>query len=293
MNIRLVSKSRVRGFVFVIAGALMWPSAVTAGEIRSVTFDSNALGREWSYTVYLPDGYETSGLAYPVLYLLHGNGGTHTDWVRQGNIEATTDALIADGEIPPAVIVMPDAGSTWYVDRKESMETAIIQELIPRVESEYRVIPDRTNRLVGGLSMGGYGTMRFAMKYPEMFGAAALLSPAIYDPEPPANSAARNVGVFGDATYDTDTWSAMNYPALWPGYLAKGMPVPMYINSGDDDVFRIEMEVAEFYTILRANNQPAELRIVDGGHTWDVWRSTIGDAMRYIFSHGAAAAPAR
>lgn len=65
------------------------------------------------------------------------------------------------------------------------------------------------------------------------------------------------------------------------------MPVPMYINSGDDDVFLIEREVAEFYSLLRANNQPAELRIVDGGHTWQVWASTIGDAMTYIFSHGA------
>lgn len=292
MNNHLVSRSLVRGIVSCFAALLFWPSAATAGEIGSVTFDSGTLGREWSYTIYLPDGYETSGLAYPVLYLLHGNGGTHTDWVRQGNIEATTDALIEAGEIPPTVIVMPDAGTTWYVDRKEAMETAIIRDLIPRIEREYRVIPNRTNRLIGGLSMGGYGTMRLAMKYPEMFGAAALLSPAIYDPEPPATSAARRVGVFGADDYDTETWNAMNYPALWPAYLAKDMPVPMYLNSGDDDAFRIEMEVAEFYTLLRANDQPAELRIVDGGHTWEVWRSTIGDAMRYIFSHGAGTEPA-
>jgi enterochelin esterase-like enzyme len=281
-----------RFVVLVIAGALLWPVKATAGEIESLTFPSDTLGRDWNSTIYLPDGYATSGLAYPVLYLLHGNGGTHTDWIRQGNIEATADALISSGEIPPAVIVMPDAGTTWYVDRKEDMETAIIRDLIPRIEDEYRVIPNRANRLVAGLSMGGYGAMRFAMGYPELFGAAALLSPAIYDPEPPENSAARRVGVFGANDYDAGVWRAMNYPSLWPEYLEKGMPVPMYVNSGDDDIFLIELEVAEFYSLLRANGQPAELRIVDGGHTWAVWRSTIGDAMRYIFSHGAAAGPA-
>ena len=81
-------------------------------------FDSTALQRKWSYVVYLPGDYETSKLRYPVLYLLHGNGGGMYDWVKRGHIQATADALIASGEMPPAIIVMPDADSTWYVDRR-------------------------------------------------------------------------------------------------------------------------------------------------------------------------------
>jgi enterochelin esterase-like enzyme len=258
-----------------------------AGIVVTRELNSLALARNWTYAVYLPNGYETSSLRYPVLYLLHGNGGNLYSWVNDGRIQATADALIASGAIPPVVIVMPDAGTTWFVDRKEKMETAMIQDLIPDVEKNLRVLTTRNGRLVAGLSMGGYGAMRLALKYPEMFAAAALLSPAIYNPEPPENSSARRVGVFGSPDYDPTVWKAYNYPALWDAYLAKKMPVPMYINSGDDDDFFIESEATQLYSLLRKSKQPAELRIVDGAHVWTVWESTIGDAMKYIFRYCA------
>ncbi|MBM0107231.1 hypothetical protein JM946_21045 [Steroidobacter sp. S1-65] len=277
-------------FVFqtiVIALCAAMAAPAFSGEIVTREFKSPALGRSWAYEVYLPTGYETSRLSYPVLYLLHGNNGTRRHWVEQGNIQSTADALIESGEIPAAVIVMPDAGVTWFVDRKEKMETAVIRDLIPDVESHWRVLKSREGRLIGGLSMGGYGSLRFAMKYPEMFAAAALLSPAIYDPLPPATSSARSVGTFGTPQFDEQVWKDMNYPALWQAYLAKQTPVPMYINSGDDDEFMIEVEATKLYSLLRANKQPAELRIVDGAHAWSVWASTVGDAMKYIFRYSA------
>ena len=258
-----------------------------AGIVVAREFKSAALERNWSYAVYLPDGYESSNLRYPVLYLLHGNGGNLYSWVNDGHIQQTADALIAHGDIPPCVIVMPDAGTTWFVDRKEKMETAFIGELIPDVEKNWKVLDSRPGRLVAGLSMGGYGALRFSLKYPELFAAAALLSPAIYNPEPPENSSARRVGVFGSPDYDATVWKANNYPALWDAYLAKKQPVPMYINSGDDDDFYIEAEATQFYSLLRKNKQPAELRIVNGAHVWAVWESTIGDAMKYVFRFAA------
>ena len=187
--------------------------------------------------------------------------------------------------MPPAIIVMPDAGATWYVDRKEKMETAVIQDLVGDVQRNFRVIDARKGRLIAGLSMGGYGSLRFALKYPEMFAAAALLSPAIYDPEPPQSSGARRAGVFGAPEFDAQVWKQLNYPALWDAFLAKKIAVPMYINSGDDDDYFIEAEATRLYSLLRKNGQPAELRIVDGPHRWPVWESTIGDAMRYIFRY--------
>ena len=254
-----------------------------AGSITNVEFQSSTLGRNWSYNVYLPTGYETSQLRYPVLYLLHGNDGHRNDWVVKGRIQATADALIASGDIPPAIIIMPDAGTTWFVDLKEKMETAFISDLIPQVQKRFRTLTGRDGRLVGGLSMGGYGALRFALKYPEKFQAAALLSPAIYNPEPPVTSSARFVKVFGSPDYDAAVWKANNYPALWDAFLKKDIKVPMYINSGDDDEFNIESEATQFYELLRKNKQPAELRIVNGAHAWPVWESTIGDALKYIF----------
>ena len=271
--------------VFILVVSAVSIASVDASVIVTREFDSKALSRKWAYTVYLPDGYEASGLRYPVFYLLHGNGQSMNDWSVSGRIQPTTDELIASGKIPPTIIVMPDAGTTWYVDRKEKMETAFIEELMPDVEASFRTINAREGRVIGGLSMGGYGSLRFVLKYPEKFAAAALLSPAIYDPEPPENSGARRVGVFGTPAYDGEVWKQLNYPPLLDAYFAKKQPVPMYINSGDDDEFMIEADATKLYSALRKNRHPAELRIVNGSHSWPVWESTIGEAMTYIYRY--------
>lgn len=279
-------RSKLTNFVFVVA-ALLAALPALASEIVTREFASGALGRNWAYEIYLPTQYQTSRANYPVLYLLHGNNGSRRDWVEKGNIQRTADALIASGEIPAAIIVMPDAGASWFVDRREKMETALIRDLIPEVEKNFRTLRTRDGRLIGGLSMGAYGSLRFALKYPEMFAAAALLSPAIYDPLPPKISGARRAPPFATPEFDEHAWRALNYPTLWDAYLAKQLPVPMYICSGDDDEFMIEAEATRLYSLLRANRQPAELRIVDGAHSWPVWASTIGDALKYIFRYSA------
>lgn len=279
-------RNKQTSFLFAVAALLAaWPAL--ASEIITREFESVALERKWAYEVYLPTSYQTSRASYPVLYLLHGNNGTRRDWVEKGKIQRTADALIASGEIPAAIIVMPDAGASWFVDRREKMESALIRDLIPDVQKNFRALRTRDGRLIGGLSMGAYGSLRFALKYPEMFAAAALLSPAIYDPLPPKSSGARLAPPFATPEFDEQAWRDLNYPTLWQAYLAKKTPVPMYINSGDDDQFMIEAEATKLYSLLRANRQPAELRIVDGAHAWTVWESTIGDALKYVFRYSA------
>ena len=270
------------------AAALLGAPLARAGTIEAAEFKSPTLGRAWTYNVYLPTGYDANAkLRYPVMYLLHGNAGERNDWPVKGSLLRTVDALVANGDMPPAIIVMPDAGTTWYVDLKEKMETAFFNDLVPHVEKNYRALATRDGRVVGGLSMGGYGALRYVLKYPEKFQAAALLSPAIYNPEPPADSSARFVKVFAapgtDGAYNADVWKAYNYPSLWESFLQKKVAVPMYINSGDDDEFMIESEATQLYALLRKNKQPAELRIVNGKHEWPVWESTVGDALKYVF----------
>lgn len=272
----------------VIAAAALSSSFANASEVLSSEVYSKNLTRPLTYNVYLPTGYESSGkTTYPVLYLLHGNDGVRNDWVVKGHMQSTMDKLISHGDIPPAIVIMPDANTNWYVDLKERMETAFFSDLIPHVEKTYRTITTRDGRLIGGLSMGGYGALRYVLKYPEKFKAAALLSPAIYNPEPPKDSSARFVKVFAEPNsggeYSARVWQANNYPVFFDAFLKKGIKVPMYINSGDDDDFNIESEATRFYELLRANKQPAELRIVDGKHEWPVWSSTLPDALKYIF----------
>ena len=258
-------------------------SIARAGTVYSVDFFSPSLARNWTYTVYLPEGYDNSELKYPVVYLLHGNGGNENDWVVNGKIEATLDRMISSGEIPPVIAITPDVGTGWYVDRKEKMESAFIKDLIPEIDSRFHTITDRSGRFLAGFSMGGYGTLRFALIYPELFCAAGLINPALYDPEPPETSSARKVGVFGDP-YDGDIWKSLNYPVYLEKFLKKNIKLPIYIISGDDDYFNIELHSTLLYEKLRTAGQPAELRIYNGGHTWEFASERIGEVLKYMLS---------
>jgi S-formylglutathione hydrolase FrmB len=254
-----------------------------AGTVVSQKFQSPTLKRDWVYNVYLPDGYDTGKLRYPVMYLLHGNGGDENEWVAKGEAQKTIDKLIADGLMPPAIIVLPSATTTWYVDRKEPMETAFLKDLMPEVEGKFRIMNDRMGRVIGGVSMGGYGSLRFALKNPEMFAAVALVSPAIYVPEPPETSSARRVGVFGAEQYDPEVWKSLNYPTLLDAFLAKKISMPVHFSSGDHDDFQIEYHATNLYKVWRDNKIPAELRIIDGAHNWDAFKQLLPDAIRYVF----------
>ncbi|WP_244627184.1 alpha/beta hydrolase-fold protein, partial [Microvirga tunisiensis] len=128
-----------------------------------------------------------------------------------------------------------------------------------------------------------YGSLRFALKNPEMFAAVALVSPAIYVPEPPETSSARRVGVFGAEQYDPEVWKSLNYPTLLDAFLAKKISMPVHFSSGDHDDFQIEYHATNLYKVWRDNKIPAELRIIDGAHNWDAFKQLLPDAMRYVF----------
>ncbi|MEA3082509.1 MAG: hypothetical protein QOC89_206 [Paraburkholderia sp.] len=246
----------------------------------SRSFHSEALGRDWAYTIYLPTGYHHDAARIPVLYLLHGNNGDANDWLTQGHLQSTADALIERKEMPPVAIVMPQGGTDWYVDRKEKMETAFFHDLMPEIETRYAVATQRGGRMIGGVSMGGFGALRYAMTQPELFCGALLLSPAIYPNEPPLASAARRVGVFGERQFDPHVWHALNYPAQWERYIGRPYRLPMFIAAGDDDL-AIQADASSLYTHLRLAGNPAALRIIDGGHTWDVWSALLPAALKY------------
>jgi enterochelin esterase-like enzyme len=98
--------------IAVVLAATMAAWTADAGTVVSQKFQSPTLKREWVYNVYLPDGYDTGKLRYPVMYLLHGNGGDENEWVAKGEAQKTIERLIADGLMPPAVVVLPSATTT-------------------------------------------------------------------------------------------------------------------------------------------------------------------------------------
>jgi enterochelin esterase-like enzyme len=280
-----------RSLAAVLAIALLAAAPAGAGTLVPHAFASPTLGREWRCVIYEPAGYAAGGAPLPVLYLLHGYGGDENDWANAGDIVRTADSLIALGAIPPCLVVMPDGGNSWWVDGPGKVETAFIEDLIPQIERTWRALPRREGRLIAGLSMGGYGALRFALAHSRTFGAAALLSPAIYDPVPPATSGARHAGVFGAKAFDEAAWKARNWPALWDAYRAAGTPVPVWIVAGDDDPFGLEREAMKLYERFREGRLPAELRIENGGHDWALWRRGLAAALPWMFEV-ARAAPA-
>ena len=256
---------------------------------------SIALGRDFPFSVYLPDGYERGDLRYPVLYLLHGAGGDETTWTKDGGIKETADRLIRDGAIPPAIIVMPGCRACWWVDGpSDKAETAFWSELVPAIQRRYRTIETRGGRLVAGLSAGGYGAVRFAMRYPDRISAVAALSPAVYAEVPPAISSARTQPPFlkADGSFDDAAWKAKNYPSLIDWYFGQKDKVAFYLASGDNDRFGIAFEtVALFKRLYGHQPELSELRIVDGDHSWAIWSKSIDGAMRYLFTHAERPIP--
>jgi S-formylglutathione hydrolase FrmB len=261
-------------------------SAARAGTIVTEQFVSVTLGREWAYNIYLPTSYETSRLAYPVLYLLHGANQNEQEWVTEGQIGRIADAMIADGEIQPCLIVMPFARGSWYVDRGEPVETALIQDLLPRISARFRTIAQRDGRAIAGESMGGYGALRFAMKYPDQFAAAALLSPAVYVPEPPVRSASRYAAAFDTGgAFDPAIWQRLNYPALLAPFAARHTVVPLFIAAGAEDELQIAGQAETLFHTWRAHDWPITLQILHGHHDFGLWRKVMPSALEFISRH--------
>jgi enterochelin esterase-like enzyme len=270
---------------FILSCLLLCATLAQAGQTFLETFKSAALGRDYKYTVYLPDSYAKDTKRYPVLYLLHGAGGDENEWLAKGGVRETMDALIARNQIKPMIVVMPGHTQAWWVDgAKEKGETALVKEVMPDVESKYRTDATRKNRLIAGLSAGGYGALNLIMKYPQQFAASAILSPAIYDPVPPnSSSGVRNHPFQKDGKFDPDTWKSLNYTAHIEAYKKSGVIVPLYINSGDHDTFSIALHATTLFERLRFHQPNAlELRIVNGDHEWAVWRDTLGDALMFM-----------
>lgn len=143
--------------------------------ILDVDFSANnSLGKKNAMRVIVPE--KRSG-PFPVLYLLHGLSDNHTAWTQQTNIVRYVEWL-------PLIIVMPNGERGWYTDSAcqefGKYESNIIEDAIPFVNATFRTIPMRSSRGIAGLSMGGYGAVKLALKHPDLFCATVGYSGA-YD----------------------------------------------------------------------------------------------------------------
>lgn len=253
--------------------------------------NSAALGRVWKFKVYLPSDYGASTLRYPVLYFLHSDNGDEDSCAEEFNIQVTLDSLIAAGTFPRCITVMPATGTSWWVDTIEPYETAFMTDLIPTIDAEYRTIAERDGRGLLGYKMGGYGVIRYALIHPQLFRAAALLNPEVYEGLPPTTgSSARTSGAFGERRFEQDTWFALNYPESIRLYLEQTLTTPVYITAGDDEPnhpsgyeYNVEQQsVILFGHLHKVAGSPSELRIVQGNWA-DLKIKMLQAGVQYLF----------
>jgi enterochelin esterase-like enzyme len=276
---------------------------VAPGTITAAQFHSATMSEDISYNVYLPAGYSSTVKRYPVIYLLHGRGDSMSAWTQ---VKGKLDEMIADGTIPPTIAIMPDAPwssrASYYVDSAyrgsdpgRPVETAFTTDLIDHVDTTYRTIASRDGRVIGGYSMGGYGAMRYSIAHPDLFAASIVLSPAVYNPVPPQDSSARTFGAFGQggALFVDAIYRRLDYTAELPRFSAKNLPSHMFIAVGDDEyqnpsfpdyIHDLDFESHVLYKWAEHTpNLSAELRVLNGGHDWDVWAPAFEEGAKYAF----------
>jgi len=305
-----------------LLAALLAPGASWASDIVAKSYDLPAMAAPMAVNVYRPDGAPPPQ-GWPVLYLLHGLGGNQNDWLLAGHLQPTLDGLIAAGTVKPMLVVMPAAGNNWYVDTRaaggqDDVETALTTRLIPRIEEDFPARRDGGGRAIAGLSMGGSGALRLGIGHPALYAAIAALSPAIWEnvpvediddkPEdihliidsayfhwadadtltsgvdlPPAGP--HFSGAFGDP-FDSRRFNAQNvFTLLADSVVAKTPSPPIFLLVGDHDSHKLWRGAIALYETLMADGRPPAFRVYDGDHSWDLWRSHIGEAPVFIDAH--------
>lgn len=261
--------------------------------IEQSIINSSIMNRNVKYTIYLPPDYDASQRTYPVVYLLHGFTDDNTGWLQFGEVNRYADKAIADGIIPPMIIVMPNGDSSWYInsfDGKEKYEDFFVKEFMPSIEKTYRIKSEKRYRGVAGLSMGGYGALSLALKYPELFAAAAPLSAGVFTNDELTAMPDQNYKNVFAPLYGFDLKGKDRLNKAWYDNSILKMvetksaddlkKVRLYIDCGDDD-FLIKGNCM-LHLALKDKQVPHEFRVRDGAHNWTYWRTGITDALAFI-----------
>ena len=251
------------------------PPGVAAGTLKTVRFDSAALGTARSYDVYLPPGY-SSHRRYDVLYLLHGAPGAPRLFVDAGAIGVAMDTLVAQRQLEPFLIVMPDgrdgsfASDTEWADTAHGRYERFVLDIVRDADRRLPTVADRRHRTIAGNSAGAYAAATLALRHLAVFGAVEAWS-GYYRQTP--------TGVFQHAT-----------PAMLRAYspadlvharreaLAR-LPLRAFLYTGAQDPDLAQLP--PFAADLRAAGADVSTRVLDGRHDWRLWRAQTPAMLRW------------
>ena len=248
---------------------------------------SNVLGVTKYYNVYLPASFKNDTQAhYPILYLLHGLTDNHRAWLEKGQMDRVMDELINCGEIPPMVVIMPNAGDAdtrriWngYFNMPGwNYEDFFFQELLPTVEAKYRAGGSKEQRAIAGLSMGGGGSVGYAIAHSDMFIACYAMSAWLTSEKREDADVKDKMAQLSNAVHDHDPVTIIEQAD--EAKLNALRSVKWYIDCGDDD-FLFDRNI-DLYKAMRQKRFKAQLRVRDGGHTWEYWHNALRLCLPFV-----------
>ena len=261
--------------------------AQTGKVFDNLSVKSEILNGNRKYAVYLPPDYETSERSYPVLYLLHGAGDDQTGWIQFGEVLHIADKAILEGKATPMIIIMPDAntGVRGYfndIANEWRYEDFFFQELIPYVESTYRIKGEKRYRAIAGLSMGGGGSFMYALHHPEMFSSACPLSASVgsLSFETFKERYTREMKPCSDEML-REYYEKHNALSLIENVaVEKIKTVRWFIDCGDDDFLYEGNSLV--HIAMRKKEIPHEYRVRNGGHSWTYWRESLPVVLEFV-----------
>ena len=276
-------KKIISVLILIILCSLVSFRAEARGKYVADSMESQILGEVRHFAVYLPESYDNdNGKEYPVLYLLHGGGGSWVDWGRVGNMVRIADQLMAAGESRQMIIVMPDAGTTlmtYFNGGTWNFEDHFFKEFMPVVENRYRIRAEKGSRAIAGLSMGGQGSVIYGCHRPDLFSVVYAMSAYLYRME--LAMFREDNPVNREIQQSVEDHNAVKYiEGLSPDEISPLRSVTWVIDCGDDD-FTYAANV-EFSLAMKEKGIPLQVRIFDGAHSWEYWQAAFRRALPYI-----------
>jgi enterochelin esterase-like enzyme len=255
------------------------PAGIPTGRLVEADFQSQALGREDSYMVYEPPGFQrlaAKGVRFPVLYLLHGTISNALHYINVGRVGVNLDELLAAGRTRPFLVVMPETSDGSYVDDSEwantshgNYESAVI-DVVHQVDQHFPTVANRSARAIAGLSMGGYGALNVGMHNLGTFGVIESWSGYFkQSPVGPFAHASTAAIQFNSPTLDAKTIA----PEL------RQLPLHVFLYSGRTD--RVTRFQGPFAQELRRLGVTVATAEPPGVHDWRLWRDEMPVALRY------------
>jgi S-formylglutathione hydrolase FrmB len=290
-----MSPSRPRFLITRIAVTLivLWlaPLLHAQGRAECSVIKSSILDRPVRYCAFLPDSFDHDKTRqYPVLYYFHGLGDNEQSLLNFGGWDVIGE-LRRQGKVGDFIVLAPSGGHTFYLNSangKVKYEDFFIKEFIPQMEKKYRAEGTRATRGITGVSMGGYGALRLAFKYPDQFAAVSAQMPALIG-DLPKDFTAGGPGSHGSLMGDVfgSPFSRAYFERNNVFYFARNdsaaslKRMKIYFNVGNNDDYGFEQGAQRLDQLLNSRGVPHEFHIYSGGHDPQFVVRHFGDVIEW------------